>query len=69
MNFIEVEAIISEGNEKCLINLDNIVLVENDGKSCDVLLVTGVALNITEDSYNAIKAHVTPLSINVKEDL
>lgn len=69
MNFIEVEAIISEGNEKCLINLDNIVLVENDGKSCDVLLVTGVALNITEDSYNAIKARVTPLSINVKEDL
>ena len=69
MNFIEVEAIISEGNEKCLINLDNIVLVENDGKSCDVLLVTGAALNITEDSYNAIKSHVTSVSVKLKEDL
>ena len=69
MNFIEVEAIIPEGKEKCLINLDNVALVENDGKSCDVLLVTGAALNITEDSYNSIKAHITPVSISIREDL
>lgn len=69
MNFIEVEAIIPEGKEKCLINLDNVALVENDGKSCDVLLVTGAALNITEDSYNRVKAHITPVSISIKEDL
>lgn len=69
MNFIEVEAIISEGKEKCLINLDNVVLVENDGKTCDVLLVTGAALNITEDSYNRVKDHITPVSISIKEDL
>lgn len=69
MNFIEVEAVIPEGKEKCLINLDNVALVENDGKSCDVLLVTGAALNITEDSYNRVKARVTPVSISIREDL